>query len=55
MTPARSDTHSGAAAELFSKAERCRRLAAGVNDRQAADVLRAMAENYEEGARLKRC
>jgi len=35
---------------LASKAERCRRLAAGISDRQAADVLRGMAAQYEESA-----
>ncbi|MFC7537672.1 hypothetical protein ACFQPG_09875 [Sphingomonas sp. GCM10030256] len=35
---------------LASKAERCRRLAAGISDRQAADVLRTMAVNYEKSA-----
>ena len=48
--------HTGAAddaATLSSQAERCRRLAAGISDRQAAEVLREMAQNYEEGARLK--
>lgn len=35
---------------LTEKAERCRRLAAGISDRQAADVLRGMALQYENGA-----
>ena len=35
---------------LFSKAERCRRLAAGISDRQAADVLTSMARNYQAAA-----
>jgi len=35
---------------LTDKAERCRRLAAGISDRQAADVLRSMALQYEESA-----
>ncbi|URD61573.1 hypothetical protein M8312_03400 [Sphingomonas sp. KRR8] len=39
---------------LAEKAERCRRLAAGISDRQAADVLRGMALQYENSAaRLK--
>jgi hypothetical protein len=39
---------------LADKAERCRRLAAGISDRQAADVLRGMALQYENSAaRLK--
>jgi hypothetical protein len=42
----------GAAPDLLAKAAQCRRLAAGVCDREAAEVLRAMAENYEAGARL---
>ncbi len=41
---------SGEAENLNEKAERCRRLAAGISDRQAADVLRKMATNYEESA-----
>jgi hypothetical protein len=48
--------HAGGAddaARLASQAERCRRLAAGISDRQAAEVLREMAQNYEEDARLK--
>lgn len=35
---------------LTEKAERCRRLAAGISDRQAAEVLRSMALQYEDGA-----
>jgi len=35
---------------LTEKAERCRRLAAGISDRQAADVLRSMALQYEDSA-----
>jgi len=42
------DCHS--AEELLVKAARCRRLAAGISDRQAADVLNTMAENYEHDA-----
>ena len=42
--------HSKECAELSTKAERCRRLAAGISDRQAADVLRKMAVNYEKSA-----
>ena len=38
---------------LSDKAERCRRLAAGISDRQAADVLRGMALQYEENAARK--
>jgi hypothetical protein len=41
------------AADLASKAAQCRRLAAGISDRQAAEVLRNMAQKYEESARLK--
>ena len=37
---------------LASRAERCRRLAAGISDRQAADVLRKMAQAYERQAEL---
>ena len=36
--------------ELTGKAERCRRLAAGISDKQASDVLRSMADNYERSA-----
>lgn len=35
---------------LQAKAERCRRLAAGISDRQAADVLKGMAQSYQEAA-----
>jgi hypothetical protein len=35
-------------AELAVKVERCRRLAAGVSDPQAAEVLRSMARHYEQ-------
>ncbi|GAA4016653.1 hypothetical protein GCM10022280_14650 [Sphingomonas swuensis] len=35
---------------LLAKAERCRRLAAGISDSEAADVLRRMAVGYEEAA-----
>jgi hypothetical protein len=39
---------------LVVKAERCRRLAAGISDRQTTEVLLNMAENYEQAAqRLK--
>jgi hypothetical protein len=38
------------AAALAEKAERCRRLASGVSDMQASEVLRSMAVNYEESA-----
>ena len=39
---------------LATKAERCRRLAAGISDRQTAEVLTRMAVNYEQAAeRLK--
>ncbi|WP_300974607.1 hypothetical protein [Sphingomonas sp. LHG3406-1] len=37
-------------ASLTLKAERCRRLAAGVSDRQAADVLNGMARGYQAAA-----
>jgi hypothetical protein len=33
---------------LKAKAERCRRLAAGISDWQASDVLKGMARTYEE-------
>lgn len=36
--------------DLARKAERCRRLAAGISDREAAEVLRAMASQYENGS-----
>jgi uncharacterized protein (DUF305 family) len=53
-------THAPAAddaefAALSGKAEQCRRLAAGISDRQAAEVLRSMAERYQQNAeRLSR-
>jgi len=48
---ARPGLPSDGAETLVLKAERCRRLAAGISDRQAADVLRNMASQYEENAR----
>ena len=36
---------------LASQSERCRRLAAAIDDRQAATVLKAMAEGYDKTAR----
>ncbi|WP_205481713.1 hypothetical protein [Sphingomonas arenae] len=44
------DGEDADAAELALKAERCRRLAAGISDQRAADVLRTMAANYEQSA-----
>lgn len=42
------------AQHLAVKAERCRRLAAGISDRQTTDILLKMAVNYEDAAeRLK--
>jgi hypothetical protein len=38
------------AGALKVKAERCRRLAAGISDAQASDVLKGMARSYEEAA-----
>lgn len=38
--------------QLREKAARCRRLASGVSDRQAADILRSMAATYERDADL---
>lgn len=35
---------------LKVKAERCRRLAAGISDRQASEVLSGMARNYQDAA-----
>ncbi|UUR08687.1 hypothetical protein [Sphingomonas glaciei] len=35
---------------LQAKAARCRRLAAGISDRQAADVLKGMAQSYQDAA-----
>ncbi|GAA4008681.1 hypothetical protein GCM10022211_22900 [Sphingomonas humi] len=41
-------------ATLTAKAERCRRLAAGISDKQASDVLTGMARGYQDAAeRLK--
>ena len=40
---------------LLQKAAKCRRLAAGISDRQAYDALTMMAQNYQDAAdRLKR-
>jgi hypothetical protein len=36
---------------LQAKAERCRRLAAGISDRQASEVLKGMAQSYMDAAR----
>lgn len=38
------------AGALKAKAERCRRLAAGISDKQASEVLKGMAFSYEEAA-----
>jgi hypothetical protein len=38
------------AGTLVSKAERCRRLAAGITDKQTTDVLMQMAQSYEQAA-----
>ncbi len=38
------------AGALKAKAERCRRLAAGISDKQASEVLKGMAYSYEEAA-----
>lgn len=35
---------------LTAKAERCRRLAAGISDTQASEVLKGMARSYQEAA-----
>lgn len=35
---------------LLQKAERCRRLAAGISDKQAAEVLKGMAQSYIDAA-----
>nr|WP_314445040.1 hypothetical protein [uncultured Sphingomonas sp.] len=32
------------------KAERCRRLAAGISDKQTSEVLKGMAQSYLEAA-----
>lgn len=39
---------------LLEKAAMCRRLAAGISDSQAADVLRNMAQGYERDAKAIR-
>lgn len=44
------DISAEQAPELAGQASRCRRLAASVNDREAREVLRAMAEGYERNA-----
>jgi hypothetical protein len=38
------------AGSLKTKAERCRRLAAGISDRQASEVLKGMARSYQDAA-----
>ncbi|CAA9522641.1 MAG: hypothetical protein AVDCRST_MAG31-1699 [uncultured Sphingomonas sp.] len=43
----------GRLADLRTKAERCRRLAAGINDPQASEILRTMAREYEQDALLR--
>ena len=53
-TEAPSVVQKTQAADLLAKAAQCRRLAAGVCDQQAARVLRAMADDYETGARTRR-
>jgi hypothetical protein len=35
---------------LHAKAERCRRLAAGISDKQASEVLNGMAQGYQDAA-----
>jgi hypothetical protein len=35
---------------LKAKAERCRRLAAGISDKQASEVLKGMARSYQDAA-----
>ncbi len=35
---------------LRVKAERCRRLAAGISDKQTSEVLKGMAQSYLEAA-----
>lgn len=52
-TKAQSAAQEAGAADLLAKAAQCRRLAAGVCDQEAARVLRAMADNYETGARIR--
>lgn len=55
-SPSMTEEVSGrdnAPADLLAKAAQCRRLAAGICDAQASEVLLAMADNYEAGARLK--
>lgn len=47
---ANSSDPSEDAATLNVKAERCRRLAAGISDKQASDVLTGMAYSYQEAA-----
>ena len=54
MSATPSTTASEDAPALLAKAERCRRLSAGISDRQTSDVLTRMAMNYEDAAqRLK--
>jgi hypothetical protein len=50
---AQPQAQANPAADLLAKAAQCRRLAAGVCDHEAAQVLRAMADNYETGARIR--
>jgi len=42
--------YAGRAGELRTQAERCRRLARGIDDRQTRDRLCLMADDYEERA-----
>lgn len=35
---------------LKAKADRCRRLAAGISDKQASEVLAGMAQGYQDAA-----
>jgi hypothetical protein len=53
-TEVRPVAQESAVTDLLAKAAQCRRLAAGVCDQEAAQVLRAMADNYETGARIRR-
>ena len=48
-------TEAGRAGQLRTQAERCRRLARGIDDRQTRDRLLFMADDYEERANAFIC
>jgi len=48
--PTTVTSHDDEAAALAGQAERCRRLAAAIGDRETSDLLSRMAEGYERNA-----